>query len=243
MQSDSVTYYNISFFLEQATLTVEVAMYKQSQTIPFAGYEVNIPDNGIKYNVVIQDWIFETIANTLTVTLSSSSNSDLQTFTTGTDQNGNLQWMRLSVCAIGLYSTYLAYAVLDGTVQRVQFKTTGNNSDIAVRIPHFWNYAVIDPEYSVLVETGTSCQPNKHNNIPSEVIVSVVVSIVSATTIMAGVWFVIVSKRRSKARDAIKKRISDIQEKEAREQTKDRRKKTLGNKQRPSTQKEQYLQL
>lgn len=105
----------------------------------------------------VTNWPFESIRNSLAISVSSSSTDTSQQIVPSVDSNGNLKWMTITVCDISLYqtriyyfayyalmswrySTYLKYGLLDGMVQEIKFEINDTDKTKSrVIMPHFWN--------------------------------------------------------------------------------------------------------
>jgi len=150
--------------------------------------------------------------------------------------------MTLSVCNIKLYSNYLPYAILDGIVKTVQFQTTDSgDGDIQVTIPHFWEYAIIDPDYSVLVETSDdACYQANEKSVSVNIIIGVFVGFFGVACILVAVWFIFHRCQFEKLQGTIKRRIAELKAKEQKENLRNARKQRK-EKPQPTTQREQYL--
>eukprot|EP00026_Physarum_polycephalum_P019652 Phypoly_transcript_21771.p1 GENE.Phypoly_transcript_21771~~Phypoly_transcript_21771.p1 ORF type:complete len:182 (+),score=17.75 Phypoly_transcript_21771:90-635(+) len=114
------------------------------------------PENGIKYLIYIQNWPFMNIRNRLQIRMqtdgfSHNPSSACSTSENSTDGSTNLQWFKLNFDGVSLYATFAQDTEVDGKYGKVSFSLSGN--DIVISLPSFWEYAVVDPVYSVLLDT------------------------------------------------------------------------------------------
>jgi len=207
-QSDLITYYNITYALPTATLVISIVHYTDAQTITFANQSTHIPANGLKFYYLVENWPFIQLANRLALTLSSSSNSNnSQDLKVGEDSSGNLLWMEVSVCDASLYSTYNNHALLDDKVRTVQFRLKDkSSSDVQIIVPHFWNFAEIYSDYSVLVSPTNACSGSSDNSIPKNTIIAIVVPIVGVVLIVLAITGTLAIRRRNKRRSLSKEK-------------------------------------
>jgi len=191
---------NITFALREATLIVTTILYETPQEIIFANHTVNVAGNGLKYYIRIENWVFADIENQLAIvteTISGSGNS--LSVTTKSVDGGGLQWVQVSLNGMILYAKYLDFAVIDDEVQNVQFNfvRSNNSAEVHAIVPHFWQYAEIDPDYSVLVDPGASENPGPRgdNSVPLTTIIAVVASVVGVAVIVSIAFWVQLRRR------------------------------------------------
>jgi len=208
--NSNVTYINISFALDNARLLVRVILYEKTTTIDFAGKEIIVPNGGVKYYARVENWPFEKYGNKLAITLLTSSSNTSAEIQSSQNNGGNLDWMTLYAGSLSLYSQFLSYALLDDlntTVQFVAQSQTGGTSEVQILIPHFWDYAEIDPNYAVLVEadqTGSGGQ----NQFMYIIIAIVVACVVAVAIIIVVTGLVIKKRRRTRSKSELNSKLS-----------------------------------
>jgi len=195
--NSTVTYLNATFpLLGQATLLIKIAIYENPQNLTFANHPVDMAQNGIKYSMRVENWDFEEIRNQLVIVVESTSNSARQSVNVNQVDGGTLQWMVLSSGGFNLYAKFLEYAIIDDVVQTVRFTYVDNEGspEVYVDVPHFWNYAEIDPNYVVLEQQDTA----KNSGIPETTVIAIVASIVGAAVVVSAVLWIQFHRRAAK---------------------------------------------
>jgi len=220
--NSTVTFINITFHLfQEATLLITTASYENPHTLTFANHLVDVAENGVKYSMLVENWDFEKITNQLEIVIESSSNynssQSISTSADGTDGR-NLQWMKLSVYGVSLYAKFLEFAVIDDEVQTVQFNYIPNNNgavEVHALVPHFWNYAEIDPNYAVLVETkaGTPEMPSSSGGRGLSTITKIIIiaCVLGVAGIVGAIGLILMQRRVIQRESMITRKISQMQ--------------------------------
>jgi len=102
----------------------------------------------LKFFILISDWTFESAQNSLQLFYNITTN-EAPLLTSSTDDQGRLQWQKVSVGDVVLFGKFVEEAEIDGKVRYVSFLPT--EGGVAVQIPYFWDFARLDPDYSVLL--------------------------------------------------------------------------------------------
>jgi hypothetical protein len=119
----------------------------------------------MKSTIQIFNWTFQSIKNTLRIWTSfphELSQDTQASYKIG--PSGNLQWALYTVLNSTLYAKFVETVQLDGIVHEMQVAVDPGTGMVYFTILHFWNYAVIDPEYSLLLtQQGTGHTSNSGN--------------------------------------------------------------------------------
>jgi len=218
LQKDNTTikYLNISYPLGAATLLIRVVHYETATTIPFAGHTINISNSGVKYYTRVENWPFANIANKLVITMTMTSsnpsnNCQNQNFSMGVGEGGNLEWTKLYVGPVSLYSEFFPFAVLDDATKAIQFVSQKENGNVQILVPHFWEYAEIDPSYSVLVEPDndqTNLCRDSSTSISIIIIIIIVVCIFGTAIVIVAVVFAVKKEKKRRTRSRLNSKLS-----------------------------------
>eukprot|EP00026_Physarum_polycephalum_P000586 Phypoly_transcript_00587.p1 GENE.Phypoly_transcript_00587~~Phypoly_transcript_00587.p1 ORF type:complete len:1459 (+),score=169.69 Phypoly_transcript_00587:333-4379(+) len=151
------TTYNVSF-PNSALLQISLVAFAKASVYPFAGRNISVPDNSVKYSIAVQNWPFLNIRNRLQIVIQtdglSSNLNPCKNTETSTDGSQNVQWFKLDVDGVSLYATFVEETVADGRPGKASFEL--NQSDILLSVPSFWTQTEIDPVYSVLVDPNAN---------------------------------------------------------------------------------------
>jgi len=183
-------------------LQIRIYDFHQLSNINFANNNLVFPQDSVKVFTTISYWPFLSIVNhlRLTITLATPSAEvpppGCTQQTTTSNNNYNTKWVKVSGSGYSLYATTYSLAEIDSRIVNVVFSQDSNN--ILVDVPHFWNNATVDPDFSVLLEGAPafSCSPQESNVWRIPVAVSVVVVAVVVGSVMA--YFFIKRKKQWK---------------------------------------------
>jgi len=181
-----------------ANLEIYIWQFTSDTSINFANSSVACPANTIKLGLQIQNWPFRNTRNSLEVVLDSQArtNSGISCNQTDSqsDENGNLRWFTINIDGVIMYGQFLDKAELDGAVRVITFQLDKENNVVTATIPHFWDYAVIDPSYAVLIGDVASTCASTGLTVSTILIIAIVVPVVVLAIIVVA-WFLLLNKR------------------------------------------------
>jgi len=142
-------------------LNVTVQLFYNATMYDFGGQSYSIPAKTIKQTVGIENWKFVSIANSLGVVYSWSASeaTQCQQFNMQMDESSNVLYFSVDVEGTSMYCQLIPNIIVDGEDNIAQF-TYENSQSIMAVIPFFWHYAIVDPNYAVLVGD----QPDEYYN-------------------------------------------------------------------------------
>eukprot|EP00026_Physarum_polycephalum_P001313 Phypoly_transcript_01314.p1 GENE.Phypoly_transcript_01314~~Phypoly_transcript_01314.p1 ORF type:complete len:1011 (+),score=114.29 Phypoly_transcript_01314:384-3416(+) len=176
--------YNSTLF-NRANFNMAIELFGEPSTpYPFAGVTRNFPKNSLKLNMAIENWPFLRAGNSLGIEIHVGDNNLSPPSCSDNHQNGgSLNWLTISYNSGTLYGQFLQAAVLDGRVQNITYKSDQNS--ITAVVPHFWEFAEIDPDFSVLLVskekdpcTGKITREKSNKTLIIAIVVPVVVVVV-----------------------------------------------------------------
>eukprot|EP00026_Physarum_polycephalum_P006562 Phypoly_transcript_06610.p1 GENE.Phypoly_transcript_06610~~Phypoly_transcript_06610.p1 ORF type:complete len:550 (+),score=53.74 Phypoly_transcript_06610:161-1651(+) len=210
---DNYTYtqYSYTFRLSNnANLSVLLSTFTTEHSISFAGQEVDIPPNGLKYNIEIEGWPFLNMQNRLSIGMQPTTpitNSKKGKCKSIQVSAGNsLQWFAIHLDGLQLYGKFMAHALLDGNIRMVEFTYNQAQEMIFLTVPFFWQKVEVDPQFSVLVDGLEKDDCGKQHTPKWVIVIAVVLPVVIALTIAATIYFIVKHTRDKNERTLIRMR-------------------------------------
>lgn len=147
--------YNATVF-GGTVLTVVVTQFAEAQEVYFANVTQNFGANMLKIAVSIKNWPFKSLTDTLHVTLDSRAQKAVQC-QNSLQESGSVQWFTIVVDNVTLYAELIDRAIIDDRVRSITYTLNDTDHSITAILPHFWDSADMDPNYSVLLGDEDSC--------------------------------------------------------------------------------------
>ncbi|KYQ90459.1 hypothetical protein DLAC_09082 [Tieghemostelium lacteum] len=165
--------YNTNFTKDSITtnITVTLEWFNSTKMIEFAGQNLTMNPSTMKYNVNITKYSFELGTNTLQVIFAASLQSSATEDTCSKKDFGDvplsdLEYVKLKVNQNSLYGRFIKRGIIDQRVRSISntlldesgkpTESYQSQSMIAINVPHFFNNAMLDPDFSILVDSGDS---------------------------------------------------------------------------------------
>ncbi|KAM9972082.1 hypothetical protein ACTFIW_003431 [Dictyostelium discoideum] len=214
--SSNYFYYKGTFKNDSAIFELVIKYFQNADTITFAGEQLNMPDNSIKYQVTISNWDFASETNNLQavyysktglvtkhecdeiVSSSIVGTNDYQ-INTG-EAEFNAKFASKVIVDKNLYSsTYITALQSNDPL----YNDIGSNVDsdysllTAIMTPYFRKQVELDPLFSSLIKTNekvSECETTEKWKIP----VIVVLSVVGGVSVATAGFFVTKHKLASK---------------------------------------------
>ncbi|KYQ92870.1 hypothetical protein DLAC_05458 [Tieghemostelium lacteum] len=203
-------------------INVTVTWFTKETDIEFANQVIHMLPSTIKYRVDISPYHFNSTLNTLQLVMSASittstSESDACSLKEY-DEDNDYQYVKLQVDSNSLYGRFIKradidnnYATISNTLLDSSFKEITNQTQtsqtyIGINIPHFYNYVIIDPDFSVLVDSrpadekdGAFCQiSSNEKGLSKTQLVGIIIGAgVLGIAAMAGILYYIIKVRKS----------------------------------------------
>jgi len=132
-------------------------------TVLFAGESIEMSPGTFKVALLIRDWPFQSLQNSLLIVFESSSSEDIAACNVDSrsDTNNDLRWIKMNVNGVELYGQILEFAMIDGYKRYVNFGVQ-NINQITVIIPFFWYNVSLDPNFALLFDPSTNCHSSTH---------------------------------------------------------------------------------
>jgi len=198
------------------TLNITFIFVVQPTVLSYAGEDIPMSSMSLKFLVEIESWPFQTISNYLEIIVSAggenanttnSNDNDGCNPTAGFNSDGHLTWYKVYQGGYVLYTPLVSVAVLDEKIKLVTFEV--GNENLVINVPFFWSTAIVDPSYSILLESNGNGDCGKKASDTEWIVGVSVAGAVTLCGIIAATAFIIIRKRK-KARQS--KRIQKAQE-------------------------------
>jgi len=208
--AETYTLYTYSTTLEfNAIINIEVRSFNATTPINFAGNNTIFSPYTIKINVIIQNWPFFTLSNSLAIFfLANASNNDNNCEGAFENTNRDVKWISITVGNTTLYAQFDNKAIVDGRVRTITYSLNKTDYSVAAILPHFWNYAEMDPQYGVLLQDTISQKECKNNKRGWLFIIEIAVP--SIVVVILLVVFIIVGSTRLRTYLRVRKSFTEI---------------------------------
>ncbi|KYQ94243.1 EGF-like domain-containing protein [Tieghemostelium lacteum] len=165
----------------QTNISIYINYFKEQQTVLFAGELLEMVPSSIKYRVEISKYQFSASLNYLELVMatsieSESSNTDSCTYLeSGKTVGTNEDYVKLQINGNSLYGRFINRALIDSRIQSITNRILSNETDqtsqyfnqyIAIQIPHYKKLAILDPDFSLLIDSEDAS--TKSNSVCSE---------------------------------------------------------------------------
>ncbi|EGG17446.1 hypothetical protein DFA_08441 [Cavenderia fasciculata] len=202
--------YNTTIQGDKATINVTLEYLEMEQTYNFANQNFTVPSQSVKYSVAISNYVFASQLNHMVLLFNTSIGRDeCASKEAGylDSSNNLLAWIELSVGQNVLYARFQQNAIVDDRIVSIQNSIVPNNNTnsvnntalVGIHLPIFSNYAIIDPDFSLLLtdkKVTTTCingemvEEEKNENW-KVIVIAVVCSAVGATVLVIATVYIL----------------------------------------------------
>jgi len=148
----------VSYFLDNnSTFNISYNTYTVGQIFTFAKQNISIPPNTLKLTISIQNWNFSFSLNSLKINLRICEEFDC---------SGNMTshyWTK-DVAYYTFFVNYASNGIVDGAAAKVATIYNQTSQTTTLIVPHFYDYAILDPDFSVLINANPRSSPHRHQN-------------------------------------------------------------------------------
>ncbi|KYQ93135.1 hypothetical protein DLAC_05766 [Tieghemostelium lacteum] len=203
-------------------VNVSIQWFERFEIIEFANQRLEMNPSTLKYQIRISQYPFESYLNTLQLIISStiqSSNENegcsLKQF--DSESTENFEYMKLQIDNHSLYGRFIRRAIIDDQITSVnnillddKFQNTINSSNynqqsyIGIQIPNFRNYTLIDPDFSLLINSksaddtdeGAKCIPSSSKSgLTREQLIGIIVGSIVGAIFLSIIFIFIIYKK------------------------------------------------
>jgi len=199
-------------------IAVLVQWYEIQTNITFAGQKITMNPSSLKYRVDFTKYSFSTSMNYLQLIfrfgINGTEDQSCSVLSQGDVYGG--EYFQLNINNHGFFGRYIKRAVLDNRSVAITNVAISNSTEsnqvfsrIGVNIPYYQRNAIIDPDFSVLVNTkgaqdeqGSICNNNLSNNnkklSTAQLAGIIVASCVVAIAITVSIVYYVIKKAKFK---------------------------------------------
>ncbi|KAN0026522.1 hypothetical protein ACTFIV_007510 [Dictyostelium citrinum] len=201
--SQSNNIYKLSQTIQQSCEIVSsIEEISTSKQYSFAGSTFTLDAGSIKLTISISNYYYKSNLNTLQLQLISSADENQETdcnskeVSTNEINTSSFKYIKISKDNRILQGRFINKVLSDGrpTYLSTDIKSEGNLIIATLNLPHFVNQSIIDPDFSVLLETDFKSECDTKNDRKWLIPVAVVVPIVGLCLIGALVYLIYIKK-------------------------------------------------
>ncbi|KAF2071473.1 hypothetical protein CYY_007207 [Polysphondylium violaceum] len=205
--TDSQLLYQTSIINNNITTAINVTIqfFNTTEEIHFAGQNLTMNPSTIKYKISTSSYSFTNSQNYLqlimsaTFTATQNDGCTFEEFASTIDQS---EYLKLQIDTHSLYGRFIKRGLLDNRIRSIsnvllnsEFGNTANDlkatqSFIGINIPYYRNTAVIDPDFSVLLDSnaasekeGSKC-PSSSSGLSAAKLAGIIVGAVAFAAII-----------------------------------------------------------
>ncbi|KAN0018640.1 hypothetical protein ACTFIU_008568 [Dictyostelium citrinum] len=203
--SQSNNIYKLSQTIQQSCeIIASIEEISTPKQYSFAGSTFALDAGSIKLTISISNYYYKSNLNTLQLQLVSSADNNENQETdcnskevsTNEINTSSFKYIKISKDNRVLQGRFINKVLSDGrsTYLSTDIKSEGNSIIATLNLPHFVNQSIIDPDFSVLLETDFKSKCDTKNDRKWLIPVAVVVPIVGLCLIGALVYFIYIKK-------------------------------------------------
>ncbi|KAF2072686.1 hypothetical protein CYY_005992 [Polysphondylium violaceum] len=218
--------------IANTSVSVSLQWFSEATNITFANQIITMQPSSLKYKVDLSPYPFTSSFSTLQLVMSASlASSEKESACSSTSFNDDQQelqdqYVKIKVNDHSLYGRFIKRAVIDGGIKAItntlldadknQVKDSSNQgssaqSFIAINIPFYKNAIVIDPDFSILVETNAAqdddnsvCTPKAKSGLTKVQMIGIIIGSVGMAVVAIVSVSYFIYKRRSFRKESIK---------------------------------------
>ncbi|KAF2069693.1 hypothetical protein CYY_008988 [Polysphondylium violaceum] len=171
-QVTTVQYKYVIDNLFNTTIVSTVQVFEKETNVTFGNQQLFMNPSTIKFTFNITSYPFSKSTNSLQLVINAALQSTEKvacSYKEFVDDQGNSQYLKLQIEDRSLFGRFIKFGMIDGREQVVSnslldniyggkelSKSTSDQSYIGLNIPYYNKYALLDPDFSVLVEQNTA---------------------------------------------------------------------------------------
>ncbi|KYQ91162.1 EGF-like domain-containing protein [Tieghemostelium lacteum] len=192
-------------------VTVIVQYYKNQQIIKFADKNMTILPSSLKYSIEISPYYFNSSVNSLQLIMSASIQSISDDSSSCSYQESgttidNEDYVKLQIDEHSLYAKFIKFGLIDNRTREINNKiinsadgnqtATSNIQLIGIQIPHFVKNAILDPDFSLLLDTKPAsdkenalCESKETRGLTKAQLAGIIIAATCGGIILIGALF------------------------------------------------------
>ncbi|KAF2070534.1 hypothetical protein CYY_008152 [Polysphondylium violaceum] len=221
IESQETLVWNYTLLLDTgAFVVVKISYFLHNDYVQFAGLNISMPKGNVKFGIDLYDWEYQNSQNNVKVIMTAqvvgapNVKCEQQVSLANNTANDNqLHWFEFDQNGNSLYGRFSNRAIIDSRVipitQDVDRKSEdGKELDIAMNVPFFRKSAIMDPDFSVVLNFGKYNAPSTECSSGSKVKWYIPVSVVGGAAVAAsaigGFFYSRKLKKEKEFQDSIK---------------------------------------
>jgi len=172
--NNQVTTIQYKYIIDEVNtnITSTVQVFSQSTNITFGNQQLFMNPSTIKFTFNITSYPFSKSTNALQLVMTAaleSTDSITCSYKEFIDDQSNSQYLKLQIEDRSLFGRFIKFGMIDSREQVVTntqldnsyggkelSKSTSDQSYIGLNIPYYTKYALLDPDFSVLIESRSA---------------------------------------------------------------------------------------
>ncbi|KAF2069748.1 hypothetical protein CYY_008932, partial [Polysphondylium violaceum] len=154
------------------TIISTVQVFAQATNITFGNQQLYMNPSTIKFTFNVTSYPFSKSTNSLQLVMTASLQSTEKvacSYKEFVDDQNNSQYLKIQIQDRSLFGRFINFGMIDGREQTISntildasyggkelSKSTSDQSYIGLNIPYYTKYALLDPDFSVLVESRSA---------------------------------------------------------------------------------------
>ncbi|EAL62435.1 hypothetical protein DDB_G0290059 [Dictyostelium discoideum AX4] len=208
--------------VSNTNITATLEWFNQSTPIQFANQNLTMNPSSIKYTIEITEYQFKSSLNQLQLVMEASLTTNSNDICTSnqfgnTSTGDNSNYLKIQIENHSLYGRFIKRAIIDNTVKSISnvlldsslnvidSSSSSLQSFIGITIPNYKNSIVVDPDFSVLVDSKSAsdeddsvCTKNNSGLTTAQLAGIIVGSIAFAAVIVIATTYFIVKNKKDK---------------------------------------------
>ncbi|EAL70416.1 EGF-like domain-containing protein [Dictyostelium discoideum AX4] len=203
-------------------ITVTLEWFNQTKIIQFANNNITMNPSSIKYTIEITEYKFLNQLNSLQLVMSALFESSTSKDTCSlkefgdTSDGDNSNFFKIQIDDHSLYGRFIKRAIIDSKVSSIENQlldskmnsvqtSSVSQSFIGITIPNYKQSIIIDPDFSVLVDSkpvsnndnNSICTSNKSKLTSAQLAGIIIGSVAFATVVIVSVVYLVVKNKKS----------------------------------------------
>jgi len=174
-----------------STLNISYNTFTTGQTLTFAKQNISLPPNALKLTLSISNWKFSNTLNQIFIDMRVCEQLKSDSDCSGSMGPSSYYWTK----DLSHYTFYVNYArngIVDGSAAKVGTVYNQTSQTTTLIIPHFFEYAILDPDFSALVNAN----PPSHINMPK--IIGITIGVIVGVVVLIVLLYLLVNRLKFK---------------------------------------------
>ncbi|KYQ92428.1 hypothetical protein DLAC_06407 [Tieghemostelium lacteum] len=205
----------------KTNISVQIQFYRDETIIEFAGQELRMYPSSLKYSIDIGEYKFAQSLNTLQLIMSvgiSTSDDEIGSCITqeiGNTTESDSEFYKLQINDHSLYGRFIKRGIVDNNIRALSStiqtsiddnsKSNSIQSLIAINIPHYSESVLIDPDFSILLDSQPAqdkddsiCTAKSDKGLSKSQLAGIIIGCIAFAAIVAiSIAYVLYKRKRA----------------------------------------------